>query len=326
MAYLGPKPTKPTSKIETNYYFFVSNLTAMSSKGVLVFDPSMVQTQPTLPKEFIWVGAKEGFMNSTENSNDGDHELNEPLVDLEGFFKGDEEGTKRAAELINKACVTHGFFQVMNHRVNPGLIRAAHDQLEGLFKLPLEKKLRVQRKAGDLWGYSGAHTDRFSKELPWKETFSFGYHFLDGRSIGSDRPIVVDYFKSTLGGEFKYAGWVYQRYCEAMKKLSLVIFELLAISLGAQCNGRYKSCLHRAVVNKERERRSLAFFVSPREDKVVRPPQDLFDRDEGDHDQGTRRYPDFKWTHLLEFTQKHHRADFTTLQCFFQWLPSSNLV
>lgn len=379
----------------------------MSSKGVLVFDPSMIQTQPTLPKEFIWPTAKEGVLNSTQNSSNEDHELNEPLVDLEGFFKGDEEGTTQAAELINKACVTHGFFQVMNHRVNPGLIRAAHDQLEGLFKLPLEKKLRVQRKAGDLWGYSGAHTDRFSKELPWKETFSFGYHFLDGSSIGSCKPIVVDYFKSTLGGEFKYAGWVYQRYCEAMKKLSLVIFELLAISLGverqhfrkfyedgnstmrcnsyppckepdltfgtgphcdptsltilhqdevgglevfannkwqgvrprpdafvinigdtfmAQCNGRYKSCLHRAVVNKERERRSLAFFVSPREDKVVRPPQDLFDTDEGDHDQGTRRYPDFKWPHLLEFTQKHHRADFTTLQCFFQWLPSSNLV
>ena len=28
--------------------------------------------------------------------------------------------------------------------------------------------------------------------------------------------------------------WVYQRYCEAMKELSLMIFELLAISLGVE--------------------------------------------------------------------------------------------
>ncbi|KDP39442.1 hypothetical protein JCGZ_03724 [Jatropha curcas] len=97
--------------------------------------------------------------------------------------------------------------------------------------------------------------------------------------------------------------------------------DALVINLGdtfmALSNGRYKSCLHRAVVNRERQRRSLVFFVNPKEDKIVRPPRDLVCRE------APRKYPDFTWSHLYEFTQKHYRADVDTLQSFIPWLLSS---
>lgn len=97
----------------------------------------------------------------------------------------------------------------------------------------------------------------------------------------------------------------------------------------ALSNGRYKSCLHRAVVNKDKERRSLAFFVCPKEDKVVRPPQYLLDQVTGKEDYGhgggqIRKYPNFTWSDLLYFTQNHYRADVTTLQSFIHWLLSSD--
>lgn len=94
--------------------------------------------------------------------------------------------------------------------------------------------------------------------------------------------------------------------------LNLVLLVEQALS-----NGRYKSCLHRAVVNEYKERRSMAFFLCPKEDKVVRPPEDIVLKD------GTKKYPDFTWYDLLQFTQKHYRADEATLPNFTKWMLSS---
>ncbi|KAL2941771.1 Gibberellin 20 oxidase 3 [Bienertia sinuspersici] len=331
----------------------------MSSNESIVFDPSIMQNQQKLPKEFIWAKGSSGFSPIQQPTQQENHDvLNEPLVDLDGYFRGDEVATKHAAELIHKACLTHGFFQVTNHGVDLSLIRAAHDQMDGLFKLPKEKKLRVQKNKGEMWGYSGAHAHRFSKQLPWKETFSFGYNYVgdqgrverqhfrkfyeDGNSLlrcnsyppckepsltfgtgpHCDPTSLTILHQDQVGGLEVFANNKWQAVRPRQDALVINIGDtFMALS-----NGRYKSCLHRAVVNKERERRSLVFFVNPKEDKIVRPPQDLLNRDneEKTKTSNRRRYPDFKWPHLLEFTQKHYRADFTTLQSFFQWLPSSS--
>ena len=78
-------------------------------------------------------------------------------------------------------------------------------------------------------------------------------------------------------------------------------------------NGVYRSCLHRAVVNSESPRNSLAFFLCPRGDKVVKPPSKLG---------SPRLYQDFTWPLLLEFTQKHYRADTKTFDSFINWLQN----
>lgn len=148
-----------------------------------------------LPTEFLWPRADLAAIA------DDPEELQEPLIDLAGFRRGDAAATAEAAALIRLACRNHGFFQVTNHGVDPDLIKAAYDQVETIFKMPLVKKISVRKKPGRVSGYSGAHAERFSSKLPWKETFSFEYC-----SRESQRLDVLHYFKSLLGCDFENTG------------------------------------------------------------------------------------------------------------------------
>ncbi|XWS77149.1 hypothetical protein CRYUN_Cryun01aG0236900 [Craigia yunnanensis] len=82
----------------------------------------------------------------------------------------------------------------------------------------------------------------------------------------------------------------------------------------ALTNGIYKSCLHRAVVNSQTVRRSLAFFLNPKMDKAVTPPAGLV------NSANRRIYPDFTGATLNKFTQKHNRVGMKTLDAFSNWL------
>ncbi|XVF64456.1 hypothetical protein PTKIN_Ptkin09bG0171300 [Pterospermum kingtungense] len=182
-------------------------------------DSSFLQSQTNVPKQFLW--PKVELVNSNQ-------ELLEPLVDIEVFFRGDELAIQQVARVIRDACLNHGCFQVINHGVDSSLITAAYDHLNRFFQLPISQKLRA-RTTGDGLNtlcYSGAHADRFASRLPWKETLTFGFEENPKESS------VIDSFKSSLGDDFEEMGKIYQKYCEEMKSLALMVMEILAISLG----------------------------------------------------------------------------------------------
>lgn len=155
------------------------------------FDPTWLQMQPHVPTNFVW--PKECLVDANE-------EFQAPMVDLGGFLSGDEDATQRSVKLIRKACSSHGFFQVINHGVDELLIGEAYEEMDGFFKLPIHRKVSVRKTPGSVWGYSGAHADRFSSKLPWKETLSFPFR------ENPLKPVVASFFNSNLGEDFEQAG------------------------------------------------------------------------------------------------------------------------
>ncbi|KAL4567333.1 hypothetical protein LXL04_022915 [Taraxacum kok-saghyz] len=340
-----------------------------------------------IPEQFIW-------SKDQDDSHTTIEVLDAPIVDLQDFFKHDKKATLHAANLVKKSCLSHGFFQVVNHGIDPSLVAMADEYGRAFFKLPITEKMKYKKKEGSVVGFASAHANRFSKKLPWKEMLSFEYH------ENGPNEAAVDFFNSVSSRQLKETGLIYQKYCKSMKKLALKIFELLEISLdvdghkyykelfedcisimrcnyyprcnqpnltngvGPHCdpttitilyqdevgglevffdnkwksvpphpnalvinigdtfqalsNGKYRSCLHRVMVNSYKPRLSLAFFVCPRGDKVLKPPQKLVEKD------GGREYPDFKWEEFLYFTQNHYRVDEDTLEQFTKWILSKN--
>ncbi|KAJ6836942.1 gibberellin 20 oxidase 1-A-like [Iris pallida] len=190
----------------------------MEGSQPLVFDAAVLSHQAEIPAQFIWP-------EEDKPRPDAYEELNVPLIDLKGFLSGDPVSAAEVTRLVGEACESHGFFQVINHGVDPCLLAESHRCVQSFFSMPLGEKQRAQRKPGESCGYTSSFTGRFANKLPWKETLSF-------RFPSSSSMDVLDYFIQTLGEDFRYFGKVYQDYCEGMSNLSLAIMEVLGMSLG----------------------------------------------------------------------------------------------
>lgn len=160
----------------------------------LVFDAAVMSQQAEIPSQFVWP-------DEETPKSDAQEELSLPLIDLDKFLSGRPEGEDDVARLVGEACTTHGFFQVVNHRIDPTLLADAHRYVEAFFSMPLSDKQKAQRNPGDCCGYANSFTGRFSSKLPWKETLSF-------RFSPSSPSIVLNYFVAKLGQQFRDFGCV----------------------------------------------------------------------------------------------------------------------
>ena len=115
-----------------------------------------------IPQQYIWPDEEKPTPDASEV-------LVLPVIDLH------DAQTLKTVSLVREACKRHGFFQVVNHGVDPDLLSEAHRLALEFFQLPLEEKQRVQRKPGESCGYASSFTGRFTSKLPWKETLSFRY-------------------------------------------------------------------------------------------------------------------------------------------------------
>ncbi|KAK4748378.1 hypothetical protein SAY87_014964 [Trapa incisa] len=173
-----------------------SNYKLESQHQNLFFDSIVLPFQPDVPPPFIWP--------HHERPCGGLPELAVPLIDLTSFLSGDPSSISETIFVVHYACKKHGSFMVVNHGIDRGLIREAHEHMDGFFGMALSEKQKAQRKAGEPCGYASSFTGRFTSKLPWKETLSFRYLPVDIH--GGSSTCVEEYFTNVLGKEFEKSG------------------------------------------------------------------------------------------------------------------------
>nr|CAB3500294.1 unnamed protein product [Digitaria exilis] len=262
-----------------------------------------------------------------------------PVVDL--------SSTDRAAVVraIGDACRSHGFFQVLNHGIDAGLIAAVMGVGRDFFRLPAEEKAKlysddpakkirlstsfnVRKETVHNWrDYLRLHChplDQFVPDWPsnppdFKETIStyckevreLGFRLY--AAISESLGLEASYMKDTLGEQEQHMAVNFYPRCPEPEltyglpahtdpnALTILLMDqdvaglqvlhggkwvavnpkpgALIVNIGDQLqalsNGQYRSVWHRAVVNSDRERLSVASFLCPCNDVELGPARKL---------------------------------------------------
>ena len=142
---------------------------------------------------------------------------NVPVIDITSLY---DPATLAA---LDDACRRWGFFQVVNHGVEPSVIDNLKTRMHEFFAQPPAVKRAIARTAENPWGYFDHELTK--NTLDWKEVFDYGPAELP--TDGSE-PVLVPRWPRSLPG-FKPAVLAYYRSCE---KLAFALIDAIARNLG----------------------------------------------------------------------------------------------
>ena len=144
-----------------------------------------------------------------------------PVIDIGELIEDADAAPARAAiDQIASACRTWGFFQVVNHGIDAGLIADVWRDTRHFFALPRERKLAVLRSRENPWGYYDRELTKNQRDK--KEVFDYTRAGVDPIYGQQNRwPAGEDRFRVTL-----------TTYLDECTRLSLKLLEGLSLGLG----------------------------------------------------------------------------------------------
>lgn len=94
-----------------------------------------------------------------------------PTVDVQAALAGDPEGLNNAAQAVDDACVSSGFFVITGHGVTSNLVDDVMDTARQFFRLPMAEKQKVAPPGPEHYrGFLGLDTTSLAATLGDDET------------------------------------------------------------------------------------------------------------------------------------------------------------
>lgn len=104
-----------------------------------------------------------------------DSTINIPIIDLEGLYGDDHDHRNSILRQISEACRNWGFFQVVNHGVNPELMDRSREVWRGFFHLPMELKQAYANSPKTYEGYGSRLGIVKDAILDWSDYYFLHY-------------------------------------------------------------------------------------------------------------------------------------------------------
>ncbi|CAJ1931771.1 unnamed protein product [Sphenostylis stenocarpa] len=139
-----------------------------------------------------------------------------PVIDLNQLLSQDESPE---LEKLNQACKEWGFFQLINHGINPSVVENVKIGVEKLFSLPEKEKEKLRQKEGELEGYGQHFVCSEEQKLEWADLFFINMLPSSTRS-SHIFPSVPQPFRNDL-----------ERYSLELEKLGMTIIKLMTKAL-----------------------------------------------------------------------------------------------
>ena len=118
-----------------------------------------------------------------------------PLVDLAGWFDGDDATRADLAQTVDRHLQRCGFLVVINHCIDPDVLTSARETSRAFFGLPVEQKEQLVPLEGGLYrGWIGpgreSNAATYGVDTPpdLKETFAYGTVDLADESLRDEIP------------------------------------------------------------------------------------------------------------------------------------------
>ncbi|KAF4388104.1 hypothetical protein F8388_014787 [Cannabis sativa] len=219
---------------------------------------------------------------TTTSPKDTKNLIKLPVIDFSELM----ESSKRPQVLksLENACQQYGFFQVVNHNIPKEVIREMMEVSTKFFELPHEERAKYMSsdmKAKVRYGTSFNQTK--DKVFCWRD-------FL--KLVCNPISDVLPHWPSSPVDFRNLAA----TYAKETKSLFLILMEAIVESLGIIfSNGKYKSVLHRVLVNSMRGRISVASLHSLSFMDMVSPSPKLI------NETSPKRYKDTDFSSFMEY-------------------------
>jgi isopenicillin N synthase-like dioxygenase len=161
-----------------------------------------------------------------------------PVIDVAPFRDGTAAGKRRVADEIARACTDIGFFTIVGHGVDPGVVERMFRVSRAFFDLPLAEKQAVARpRPEQSRGYLGLGDENLSYSLDRPDTVDLKEFFAIGPiDVGDDeyyhRPAAYPAFARNL--------WparpvdlrpTFETYYRAVEGVGFLLMRIFAVAL-----------------------------------------------------------------------------------------------